>query len=60
MFVQAARELFNMSGEEFAGLYEAGEIPEPDRSEVMRVTLLMLCIERDSNVRATETNPRSP
>lgn len=41
MFDQAAREHLNMSGVEFIRRWEAGEIEQPDRPEVMRVYMLL-------------------
>lgn len=38
---RAARKYLNMSGEEFVRRYRAGEIPDPDRSEVIRLAMLM-------------------
>jgi hypothetical protein len=38
---RAARKWLGMSGEEFVRRYRAGEIPDPDRSEVIRVAFLM-------------------
>ncbi|HEY7034198.1 MAG TPA: hypothetical protein VH482_22860 [Thermomicrobiales bacterium] len=36
-----ARKSLGMSGEEFVRKYRAGEIEDPDRSEVMRVSILI-------------------
>ncbi len=36
-----ARRYFQMSGKEFVRQYRAGTIPEPDRSEVIRVSMLI-------------------
>ena len=38
---RAARKWLGMSGEEFVRRYRAGEIPDPDRSEVIRLSILM-------------------
>jgi len=38
---RAARKYLNMSGEEFVRRYHAGDIPDPDRSEVIRLAMLM-------------------
>jgi hypothetical protein len=38
---RAARRWLGMSGEEFVRRYRAGEIPDPDRSEVIRLSTLM-------------------
>ena len=40
-FDQAARENLGMSGQEFVRKWEAGEIDNPDRPEVMRVYMLL-------------------
>lgn len=36
-----ARRYLKMSGSEFRARYRAGEIPAPDRSEVIRVAMLL-------------------
>lgn len=36
-----ARKYLGMSGEEFARQYRAGKIDDPERSEVIRVSLLL-------------------
>jgi hypothetical protein len=36
-----ARKYLGMSGEEFVRRWRAGEIEEPDRSEVLRVAMLI-------------------
>ena len=36
-----ARKYLGMSGDEFASKYRAGQIPDPDRSEVVRVAMLL-------------------
>jgi hypothetical protein len=36
-----ARKYLGISGEEFVRKYRAGEIEDPDRSEVMRVSILI-------------------
>ena len=41
MFDRAARELLNMSGDEFTRMFESGQIPDPHRPEVIRVSMLM-------------------
>jgi hypothetical protein len=41
LFDEAARENLNMSGDEFVRKWEAGEIDDPDRPEVMRVYMLL-------------------
>ena len=41
LFDQRARELLGMSGEEFKRRWDAGEIEEPDRSEVLQVWMLL-------------------
>lgn len=38
---RAARKWLGMSDEEFVRRYKAGDIPDPDRSEVIRLTILM-------------------
>lgn len=38
---QEARRCFGMSGDEFRTRYLAGQIPEPDRTEVIRVAMLL-------------------
>lgn len=38
---RAARKWLGMSGEEFVRRYKAGNIPDPDRSEVIRLSILM-------------------
>lgn len=58
-----ARRYLNMSGEEFARAYKAGEIPEPDRSEVIRVAILLPFIGessiagKDRQVAIADTTP---
>ena len=42
-----ARALLGMSGEEFSRKYYAGEIEDPDRSEVVRVSMLLSMAEQD-------------
>ena len=41
MLDEAARKYLNMSGEEFVRRYRAGDIPDPDRSEVIRLSFIM-------------------
>jgi len=41
MFDRGARKYLGMSGEEFSRRYRSGEIPNPDRPEVVRVSMLM-------------------
>jgi len=41
-----ARKYLNMSGAEFATKYRAGEIPDPDRSDVIRVAMLLPYADR--------------
>jgi hypothetical protein len=41
LFDQRARELLGISGEEFKRRWDAGEIEEPDRSEVLQVWMLL-------------------
>ena len=41
MLDRAARRWLGMSGEEFVRRYKAGDIPDPDRSEVIRVAFIM-------------------
>lgn len=41
-----ARKYLGMSGEEFVRKYRAGEIEDPDRTEVLRVSLLIPFAER--------------
>lgn len=36
-----ARRYLQMSGADFRAKYRAGEIPDPDRSEVIRVAMLL-------------------
>lgn len=36
-----AQKYLGMSGDEFARKYRAGQIPDPDRSEVVRVAMLL-------------------
>jgi hypothetical protein len=36
-----AKKYLNMSGAEFLAKYRAGEIPDPDRPEVIRVAMLI-------------------
>ena len=36
-----AKKRFKMSGAEFARKYRAGEIPDPDRADVIRVAMLL-------------------
>lgn len=36
-----ARRYLKMSGAEFRAKYRAGELPDPDRSEVIRVAMLI-------------------
>ena len=43
-----ARRYLNLSGEDFARLYRAGQIPDQDRSEVIRVALLLPLIGESS------------
>lgn len=38
---EQAQKYLKMSGTEFAQKYRAGEIPDPDRSEVIRVAMLL-------------------
>lgn len=46
-----ARKYLNMSGEEFINRYAAGDIPDPDRSEVFRVAILLPFIKQSRNGR---------
>ncbi len=41
-----ARKYLGMSGEEFIRKYRAGEIEDPDRTEVLRVSILIPMAER--------------
>ncbi len=41
-----ARKYLGMSGEEFARKYQAGEIEEPDRADVLRVAMLIPLAEK--------------
>ena len=41
-----ARKYLGMGGDEFVRRYRAGEIEEPDRSEVVRVAMLIPLAER--------------
>ncbi len=41
LFDQRAKELLGMSGDEFRRKWEAGEIEDPDRSEVLQVWMLL-------------------
>lgn len=41
-----ARKYLNMSGEEFRRRYRAGQIEDPERSEVVRVSLLLPFTEK--------------
>ena len=41
-----ARKYLGMSGEEFVRKYRAGEIEDPDRSDVIRVAMLIPLAER--------------
>jgi|GEM_PF-5505251 len=41
-----ARKYLNMSGEEFRRQYRAGQIEDPERSEVVRVSLLLPFAEK--------------
>jgi hypothetical protein len=41
LFDQRARELLGMSGVEFKRKWDAGEIEDPDRSEVLQVWMLL-------------------
>jgi hypothetical protein len=43
-----ARKYLNTSGEEFARAYREVEIPDPDRSEVIRVAMLLPFIGESS------------
>ena len=38
---RAARKYLNVSGHEFVRRYRAGDIPDPNRSEVIRLAFLM-------------------
>ena len=38
---RAARKWLGMSGEEFVSRFNAGDIPDPDRTEVIRLSILM-------------------
>lgn len=46
-----ARKYLGMSAEEFAARYEAGDIPDPDRSEVIRVAILLPFMKQAVNGR---------
>jgi hypothetical protein len=41
-----ARKYLGMSGDEFARKYRAGEIPDPDRTDVRRVAMLLPLADR--------------
>jgi len=41
MFDRQARERLGMSGEEFLKKWEAGEIEDPDRSDVMMLVMMI-------------------
>lgn len=41
-----AREYLNMSGEEFVRKYRAGEIEDPDRTDVLSVAMLISLAEQ--------------
>jgi hypothetical protein len=41
MLDYAARKYLDMTGEEFVRRYRANDIPDPDRTEVIRVAFLM-------------------
>jgi hypothetical protein len=38
---RAARKWLGMSGDEFVRRFKAGDIPDPDRTEVIRLSILM-------------------
>lgn len=38
---EQARKYLGMSGADFKRLYRAGQIPDPDRSDVIRVSMLI-------------------
>ncbi len=46
-----ARKYLNMSGDEFMTRYAAGDIPDPDRSEVARVAILIPFTKQSRNGR---------
>lgn len=46
-----ARKYLGMSGEEFIARYAAGDIPDPDRSDVIRVAMLLPFIKQSRNGR---------
>ena len=46
-----ARKYLNMSGEEFMARYAAGDIEDPDRSEVARVAILIPFTKQSRNGR---------
>jgi hypothetical protein len=46
-----ARKYLGMSAEEFAIRYEAGDIPDPDRSQVIRVAILLPFMKQSVNGR---------
>ena len=46
-----AQKYLQMSGAEFVLRYEAGEIPVPDRSEVVRLSMLLPFIKQSANGR---------
>jgi hypothetical protein len=46
-----ARKYLNMSGEEFMARYAAGDIPDPNRPEVVRVAILIPFTKQSRNGR---------
>lgn len=46
-----ARKYLGMSGDEFIARYAAGDIPDPDRSDVIRVAMLLPFIKQSRNGR---------
>lgn len=46
-----AREYLDMSGEEFVRRWKAGDIPDPDRTDVLRVAMLLPFTKQSKNGR---------
>jgi hypothetical protein len=44
-----ARKYLHMSGDEFAQRYRAGTIEDPDRSEVLRVAMLLPLADKEQD-----------
>jgi hypothetical protein len=49
MLDREAQSLLGMSGAEFIHKYRAGEIEDPDRSEVVRLSILIPFAEQDED-----------